>query len=70
MSLLKIGPDLHAVVVRDGYMAQGEYQENLFIVGPVGDRVEQLFFLFDAGGENELVTECVLAIILFVQGVA
>jgi hypothetical protein len=34
-------------------MAQGVYQENLFVVGPVGDRVEQLFFFFDAGGDNE-----------------
>jgi hypothetical protein len=34
-------------------MAQGVYQENLFVVGPVGNRVEQLFFFFDAGGDNE-----------------
>ena len=53
MSLIKIGSDFHAVVVRDGYMAQGEYHENLFIVGPVGDRVERLFFFFDAAGDNE-----------------
>jgi len=53
MSLIEIGPNLHAVTVRDGYMAQGEYHENLFIIGPVGDRVEQLFFFFDAAGDNE-----------------
>jgi hypothetical protein len=45
------------VVVRDGYLAQGIYQENLFIIGPVGDRVEQLFFFFDAGGENKGLCE-------------
>jgi hypothetical protein len=44
MTLVKIGPDLHAVAVIDSYMAQGEYNENYFILGPVGDRLEQLFF--------------------------
>jgi hypothetical protein len=53
MSLFKIGPDLHAVTVRDGYMAQGEYRENFLIMGPVGDRVAQLFFFFDAASDNE-----------------
>jgi hypothetical protein len=52
MSLVEIGPDLHAVFVRDRFMAQGDYQENLFVVGPAGDRVERLFFFFDAAGEN------------------
>lgn len=53
MSLAEIGPDLHAVVVRDGHMAQGEYIENFHIIGPAGDRVERLFFLFDAASDNE-----------------
>ena len=52
MYLERIGPDLHGVVVQDGFMAQGVYNENLHIIGPVGDRLEQLFFFFDASGED------------------
>ncbi|WP_419656049.1 SPOR domain-containing protein [Desulfosarcina variabilis] len=57
MELVKIGRYLHAVVVRDGYTSQGVYQENLIIIGPVGDRVEQLFFLHDISGENKGICE-------------
>ena len=53
MSVVKVGPDLHAVVVRDGGIAQGMYQENYFLMGPVGDRLEMIFFLRDVRGENE-----------------
>lgn len=53
MSLIKIGPDLHAVLVIDGGSAQGVYQENLLLIGPVGDRIERVFFLYSAGGDNQ-----------------
>jgi len=53
MTLVKIGPDLHAVAVKDGYMAQGEYSENYFILAPVDDGVEQVFYLFNSSDRYE-----------------
>ena len=52
MYLDQTGPDLHGIVVQDGFMAQGVYNENLHIIGPVGDRLEQLFFFYDASGKD------------------
>jgi hypothetical protein len=53
MELVKIGPDLHAVAVRDRYMAMGVYGENYFLIGPVGNSIEEIFFLSNSRGEDQ-----------------
>ena len=53
MSLEKAGPDIYAVAVRDGYMQHGIYVENYLLLGPVGDRVEQILYLSGSSGNNK-----------------
>jgi hypothetical protein len=52
MVLEKAGPELYAVAVRDGYQQHGIYIENFLLLGPVGDRVEQILFLPGSSGNN------------------
>jgi hypothetical protein len=52
MSLVKIGPNLHAVAIEDGYRQHGVYVENFILLGPVGDRVEQILLIPESSGYN------------------
>jgi len=52
MELAKIGPDLHAVLVKDSYLSNGVYSENLLLIGPAGDRIGEIFIFPNSSGEN------------------
>lgn len=51
MTLVEIGPDLHAVAVTLRFMGQGQTVESYLLLGPVGHRWEALLFLPDIGGD-------------------
>lgn len=53
MSLVKIGPALHGVAIRQYYMAQGYTTEDFMLIGPVGEEWIELLYVADAGEDNQ-----------------
>ena len=53
MRLVKIGQNRYGVAIIDGYMGQGVYSENYYLIGPVGNRLEKLLSIDDTAGNNE-----------------
>lgn len=49
MALATIGPDLHGVEVFESYMGQGRIIESFLLMGPMGDRLEELLFIPGTG---------------------